>query len=52
MNEKKDIMDLQLEAQIELDSTFTSGEYNLVFNVSDEISKQTKSILIPFTLEN
>ena len=49
---KKEIMDLQLEAQIELDSTFTAGEYNLLFNVSDEISKQTKSILIPFTLEN
>ncbi len=36
MNEKKDIMDLQLEAQIELDSTFTSGEYNLVFNVVEK----------------
>ncbi|MBK8944818.1 MAG: hypothetical protein IPM32_06030 [Ignavibacteriae bacterium] len=51
LNEKKEISDLQLEAQIELDSTFAVGNYNLVFIVSDEISKQTKTINIPFNLE-
>jgi hypothetical protein len=40
-----------LEAQIELDSTFKVGNYILIFNVSDEISKQTKTINIPFDLE-
>lgn len=51
LNEKQEISDLQLEAQIELDSTFSTGEYNLVFNVSDEILKQIKTIKIPVSLE-
>ncbi len=51
LNEKEELIDLPLEAQIELDSTFKVGNYILIFNVSDEISKQTKTINIPFDLE-
>ena len=43
--------EIPLEAQIELDSSFTEGQYELMFYVSDENSKQSKTVAIPFRLE-
>ena len=43
--------DVPLEAQIELDSSFTEGKYELMIYVSDESSKQSKTVAIPFRLE-
>ena len=47
---KEEIIDVPLEAQIEIDSTFSSGKYALVFNVRDEFAKQTKSVNVSFNL--
>ncbi len=33
------INDLGLEAQFNLDSTFTNGNYKLIFNIMDDVSK-------------
>jgi len=43
--------EIPLEAQIELDSSFTEGQYELMFYISDESSKQSKTVAIPFRLE-
>jgi hypothetical protein len=43
--------DIALEAQLEVDSTFAEGNYKIIFKVTDEISKQTKSLSINFNLE-
>lgn len=48
--ETEEITELQLEAQIEVDSTFTKGNYILIFNVYDEFSKQDKSVNINLEL--
>ena len=47
---EEEILDLILEAQIELDSSFSPGNYFLIFNVTDEYSSQTKSIKVKFDL--
>ena len=47
---EEEILDYILEAQIEVDSTFSEGNYKLIFNVQDEISKQEKSISVDFNL--
>lgn len=49
-NGTEEILDVMLEAQIEIDSTFEEGDYKLIFNVSDELSKQTKSLSVDFNL--
>lgn len=41
---KDKFADQPLEAQFELDSTFTAGKYKVTFNVTDQISKQTATI--------
>jgi hypothetical protein len=46
----EEIVDIALEAQIEIDSTFSEGIYVLLFNVKDEFSNQTKSIKVNFNL--
>jgi len=46
----EEFVDLSLDAQIEIDSSFTQGLYHLVFNVKDEFSNQTKSISVEFNL--
>ena len=48
---KEEVAELPLEAQIELDSSFTAGAYTLLFDVSDEISQQNKIIEVKFNLE-
>ncbi len=49
-NSSEEFIDLPLEAQIEFDSSFTEGNYKLIFNVKDELSNQTKSIEVNFDL--
>lgn len=49
-NRGEEILDLILDAQIEIDSTFAEGDYKLKFHVTDELSKQTKSMSIDFNL--
>lgn len=46
----EEFVDLSLDAQIEIDSSFTQGLYHLVFNVKDEFSNQKKSISVQFNL--
>lgn len=48
--QKNEFIDIPLEAQIELDSTFEAGKYKLLFNVTDEYSKQKKYIDVVFNL--
>lgn len=45
------IHDLELDAQFNLDSSFTSGNYKLIFNVTDDISKNklTKEVSFDIT---
>ncbi len=50
--QKNDFNDIQLEAQIELDSTFETGSYKLLFNVIDNYSKQKRSSEVNFELMN
>lgn len=44
------IMDLPLEAQFELDSTYLAGNYTLIFNVQDNNSDNRASKEIKFDL--
>jgi len=39
-SEAEPLEDLELEAQADLDSTFTTGEYECILNVNDELSGQ------------
>ena len=49
-NQKNDFIDIPVETQIELDSTFETGNYKLLFNVKDEYSKQEKKAEVSFIL--
>lgn len=46
----EEFIDMALEAQLELDTTFGEGSYKLIFHVKDEFSNQTKSIEVKFDL--
>lgn len=45
------IMDIPLECQIVLDSTYEKGDYTIIFNVKDELSGKTKDINKTFKVE-
>lgn len=47
-NEK--VMDTSLEAQFELDSTYSTGKYNIIFKVKDVNSEGTASATAGFEL--
>ena len=49
---EQEFTDYQLEAQIEIDSSFGVGKYKLIFNVTDELAKQSKSMYISFDVTN
>ena len=49
-NGTEEILDIMLEAQIEIDSSIEEGDYKLIFNVTDELSKQTKSLSVDINL--
>jgi len=42
--------DIPIETQIELDSTFSLGNYKLIFSITDELSKQNKITEVNFSL--
>ena len=46
----EELIDIPLEAQIEIDSTFSSGNYKLIFNVTDELSGQQKNLVADINL--
>lgn len=46
----EEFIDAQLEAQIEIDSSFGEGNYQLIFHVKDEYFEQSKSIAVDFNL--
>lgn len=37
----EELLDLSIESQVEIDSSFSTGSYKVVFNVVDELSKRT-----------
>ncbi|MFO7447110.1 MAG: hypothetical protein R6W90_12130 [Ignavibacteriaceae bacterium] len=45
------MMDADLEAQFELDSTYVPGKYNVVFRVRDILSEQADSSSASFEIE-
>jgi hypothetical protein len=47
----EEFMDLPVEAQIELDSSYPAGKYSVIFNITDEFSKQTTKIKKEFNVE-
>lgn len=50
LKETEEILDIILEAQIEIDSSFGQGDYKLIFNVTDELSTQADTISVAFNL--
>lgn len=40
LNNDDEITDIPVEVQIEFDSTFTTGEYFVIFNITDDLSEQ------------
>ncbi|MDH3268011.1 MAG: hypothetical protein OEM46_04075 [Ignavibacteria bacterium] len=48
----REINDIQLEAQFELDDTQTRGTYKIVFNIKDNNSSKTVSAQVEFELED
>ena len=46
-----ELIDIQLEAQFELDYTFPDGLYKLKFNIADNYSEGTTSALAEFELK-
>jgi len=43
-------MDIPLEAQFELDSTYAEGEYKVIFNIKDAATDQTTISMSAFRL--
>lgn len=50
LSNKEKILDTAIEAQFELDSTYSAGKYGLIFNVSDVNSEGTASVTAVFEL--
>lgn len=40
----EEFMDMPLEVQFELDSTFSEGEYKLIFNVTDSFNEEHNAV--------
>ncbi|MFH0735907.1 MAG: hypothetical protein V1773_15270 [bacterium] len=50
-NDKEKVMYLALECQFELDSTYQKGDYTVIYNIIDDYSGKTASILKIFKVE-
>ena len=48
----KELNDVQLEAQFELDDNYTRGIYKIVFNIKDNNSEKSVSAQVEFDLED
>jgi hypothetical protein len=46
----EEMIDLSIEIQIELDSSFAIGQYKIIFKVTDDLSQREASIEKPFEL--
>lgn len=46
----EEMIDLSLDVQIEFDSSFSPGEYKIIYEVKDELSEQTAITEAPFRL--
>jgi len=46
------IMDIPLEAQFELDSTYAEGEYKIIFNIKDVFSNNIAVSTASFVIKN
>jgi hypothetical protein len=45
-------MDIPLEAQFELDSTYAEGEYKIIFNIKDVFSNNIAVSTASFVIKN
>jgi len=50
--ENERLSDLPIETQIQLDSTYKTGNYKIIFNVSDDLAGKSISIVKEFELTN
>jgi len=50
VTKEEEIIDVQLEVQFDLDSTYTVGKYKLLFNIQDNFSEQTADAFVEFDL--
>jgi hypothetical protein len=50
--EKEKIMDIPIEAQFELDSTYAEGEYKILFRLRDPATEQTAVSSVSLQIEN
>jgi len=50
VTEEEEILDVQLEVQFDLDSTFTVEKYKLLFNIRDNFSEQITEVFVEFDL--
>ena len=48
--DKEKMADVPLEAQFDLDSTYTVGEYKVIFEIKDVLSNQTATSIASFKL--
>lgn len=49
---EKELMDVQLEAQFELEKTYMKGIYEIVFNIKDNLSEKSVTSRVSFELDN
>ena len=49
-HEKEKMMDIQIDSQMEIDSSFSTGEYQIVFEITDDYSMKTISAVNKFEL--
>jgi len=50
VTKEEEILDIQLEVQFELDSTYTVGKYKLLFTIQDNFSEKSTEASIEFDL--
>ncbi|HRI46711.1 MAG TPA: hypothetical protein PK559_06365 [Ignavibacteriaceae bacterium] len=50
-NQTEKFIDIPVEAQFELDTTYAAGNYKLILNLKDEVGKQTVVIEKDFSID-
>ena len=48
---KEELLDVPIEVQFDLDSTYTEGTYRIIFNLEDNFSNGTATSSVDFNLE-
>ena len=49
---KEEILDTPIEVQLELDSTYREGTYQIIFNIEDNFTGSTATSFVDFKLED